>query len=231
MHRVAISAVLVMAVGLTGCDLYVEQASIRPDGEIAFLAEADVVCDDQPLNELFGRDPCDVIDEAVAGTSTGDLPFGVELPETVEIESTGEFGRREVQVRWSGPVEDFSSLLVSGVTITSDDGDLSTATFSTNDAPAALLGARPSRWAAGEFRAIAPAVVVEHNGDDIQGRSVIWVIDDDRPDEFTFTWSTEERGIRVWWWIIGAIILGGVLMMIVYLEGQRKERDVRDESG
>jgi len=231
MNRLAKSAVFAVAVVLTGCDLYVEQASIRPGGEISFLAEADVVCDDEPMNELFGRDPCDVIDEAVTGTSTGDFPFGVELPGTVEIESTGELGRREVQVRWSGPVEDFSSLLVSGVTITSDDGDLSTAIFSTNDAPAAFLGARPSRWAAGEFRVLAPAVVVEHNGDGIQGRSVTWVIDDDRPDEFTLTWSTEERGIRIWWWIIGAVILGVVLMMIVYLEGQRKERDVRDESG
>lgn len=235
---VIVSACVVL---VAGCDRYVEQAALRPDGTVAFLAEADIICSDPLQNAVFDRDPCEIINDLADGETTADLPFEFNLDNAVEFEVSGALDRRTLLARWQGPRAEFRSVLVSGLTITELDGERTQATFTTDGAPAAtfaqstepgILAALPtSRWAVGEFRAIAPAVVVEHNGDRVDGRTVIWEFDDDVPETLNLTWSTEERSFRLWWWAIGAAILGAVLIMIVVFEGRKDEPEETADHG
>lgn len=207
---------------VSACDGYIEQAAIDNEGAVSLDAKATVVCGDSLMAELWTGDeaPCDAIDAFTRSGSGGDnfalLP-NLD-PNRLGLIATGEQDRRIVDVTWEGGISEFETLLVTGGTLAELDGERTELTITPRDL-VDRADVRVARWPAAEFRIVAPDVVVDHNGDDVQGRIVIWNFDDDRPDEFRVVWSTEERGLRVWWWFVGGAILTGVLFMMVALEG------------
>jgi hypothetical protein len=231
--RLLVSVVAVMLT-LSGCDGYIEQVRVEADGSVDFSARATVVCGDELQRTLWDEPPCAVIDRASRGESLTELPFNFEFdPGRLGVVSEGEQDRRRIDATWQGSVTELETLLVSGAEVRAlDDGQVE-ATFSPSGAPqdrltssddlAAVVSS--AGWPAPEFRVIAPELIVEHNGDDIQGRTVIWTLDGDEPDVFRLVWSTDERGIRVWWWIVGAAILTAVLFMMIVLERPASPKD------
>ena len=228
MHlKLTLLALCVMA--LTACDSYIEEARVQRDGAVEFAAQAVVVCSDPLQQEIWGGDPCGRIDAAIRSGEVGDLPFDFELdPDRVSLVGEGEGDRRTIDVLWNGSIDELSTVLVSSGTIRQLDDERTEAIFVPAGAPADDLSAtndealrdqiRGSRWAAGEFRIKAPDLVVEHNGDKIQGRLVIWHLDDDRPDEFRAVWSTADPPRRLWAWVLAVGMFAAVLVMIVVVE-------------
>lgn len=223
--------VLLLVLLVSACDGYIEQAAIDNEGRVSLDAKATVVCNDPLTAELWtGTEaPCDAIDTFTRSGSSGDefalLP-NLD-PDRLGLIATGEQDRRIVDLTWEGSLEEFETLLVTGGSISELDGERTEFTITPIDL-VERADVRAARWPAAEFRIVAPDVVVEHNGDDVQGRIVIWNFDDDRPDEFRVVWTTEERGLRVWWWFVGGAILTGVLFMMVALEGNSNRSGGRD---
>lgn len=220
---------------LTACDGYIEEVRVQRDGSAEFVAQATVVCTDPLQREIWGGDPCEEIDAAIRTGEIGALPFDFALdPNRVSLVGTGDDDRRTIDVFWEGTIDEVSTVLVSSGSITVLDDLRTEAVFTPADAPDELLRDSPdpgivderrtSRWDPAEFRILAPDLVVEHNGDDIQGRLVIWQLDDDRPDEFRIVWSTEDPPRRWWWWALGTILLTGVLIMMITIEGPAQSR-------
>ena len=218
------------ALSLSACDGYIEEARVQRDGTVEFAARATVVCTDELQQAIWGGDPCGVIDDAVRTGEISELPFDFELdPNRVSLVGTGEADRRVIDALWSGTADEFSSVLVSGGQISTLDDVRTEAIFTPANTPATALDAstdpaiveqrRFSRWEPAEFRITTPDLVVEHNGDKIQGRVVVWYMDGDVPDEFRVVWTTERPALRWWWWVVGSSILMIVLFMIVTIEG------------
>lgn len=218
---------------LTACDGYIEEVRVRSDGQVQLAAQAIVVCTDPLQQELFGGDPCDVIDQAVRTGEIGDLPFAFVVdPNEVSLVATGEQDRRTVDALWETSVENLDSLLVSGGQITVLDDQRTEAVFFAADSPATTLETiedpeltelvNRSRWPAAEFRIATPDLIEEHNGDRIQGRIVIWDLDDDHPDEFRVVWTTADPPRQLWGFAVAGAVLIGVLAMIVLLEGKKR---------
>jgi hypothetical protein len=222
--------VFLAAMSLTACDGYIEEARVSRDGSVEFAARAIIVCSDPLQQEIWGGDPCPAIDAAIRTGEISDTPLGFAFdPNRVSLVGTGEIDRRTIDVSWDGAADELETLLVRAAQITPLDDLRTEATFVPAGAPVdELLNStdpairaelQRSKWEPAQFRATTPDLVVEHNGDDIDGRVVIWFLDEDRPDEFRVVWSTEEPPLRVWWWIVGSIILMVVLAMIVMIEG------------
>lgn len=234
-RQFAMGFALVAVLLLSACDSYIEEVRVRRDGEALISAQAIVVCSDPLQAEILGDEPCDRIDRATRTGELGDLPFGFELdPDAVSIVASGEIDRRTVDASWQGPASELSSLLVNGGTVTALDDLRTEVVFRAANTPLVELMSsedpeiqtqlRLSRWEPAEFRINVPDLIVEHNGDEIQGRIVIWELDGDHPDEFRVVWTTEDPPRR-WWWIIGGFfILTGVLAMIVVLEGPKRQQ-------
>jgi hypothetical protein len=225
-------AVLVL---LTACDSYIEEARVQRDGSVEFVARARVDCSDPLQQEIWGDDPCDLIDAAIRTGQIGDLPLGASIDSNrVSLVGTGEAERRTIDATWNGDVSEVSSLLVTSGSIRALDELRTEATFRPSDTPLEALNSsadegiieqlRASRWEPATFRITTPDLVVEHNGDDIQGRVVIWELDDDRPDVFRVVWTTEDPPRRWWWWAIASGSLMVVLLMMVALEGRPKAK-------
>ncbi len=196
-------------------------------------AQAVVVCTDPLQQELFGGDPCDVIDRAVRTGEIGELPFDFEVdPNEVSLVAEGEQDRRTVDALWETSAENLDSLLVSGGEITVLDDERTEAVFfpagspydilNTTEDPDLATAVNRSRWPAAEFRIVTPDIIEEHNGDRIQGRIVIWDLDDDHPDEFRVVWTTADPPVRLWGFAVAGAVLIGVLAMIVILEGPKR---------
>lgn len=221
---------VIAALALTACDGYIEEARVQRDGTVEFAARATVVCTDELQQAIWGGDPCDVIDDAIRTGEIGDLPFDFDLdPNRVSLVGTGEADRRVVDALWSGTATELSSVLVSGGEISILDELRTEAVFTPADTPATALETstdpeiveqlRFSRWEPAEFRITAPDLIVEHNGDKIQGRVVVWYMDGAVPDEFRVVWTTETPPLRWWWWVVGSSILMIVLFMMITIEG------------
>ena len=231
MLRLRLVPLALVLVLLTACDGYIEQVTLDDAGGAEFRAEATVVCTDPLQREVWGGDGCDQIDAMVRGAEAGELPFGFEVdPNRLSLVHDGDLDRRRLDARWEGTLDELETVLVSGGTITKLDENRTEATFTTAGsvaeqfvASASGFSADDSAWESAQFRVIAPEVVVEHNGDDIQGRTIVWRFDGDLPEEFRVVWSSEQRGLQ-WWWVIfaGAIIVG-VLVMMLTLEGSRRQ--------
>ena len=229
-------AILAMGlVVLTACDGYIEEVRVERTGDVEFVAQAVVVCTDPLQRAIWDGDPCDSIDDAVRSGTVGDLPFDFDLdPNRVSLVGTGEADRRTIDATWNGTIDELSTVLVSSGSITPLDDERTEAVFVPVGAPAELLRdstdalvvdeLRVSRWDPAQFRVLAPDLIVEHNGDDIQGRIVIWELDGDHPDEFRLVWSTEDPPRRLWWWVLGTVILTVVLVMMVTLEGPNQSK-------
>lgn len=220
---------------LSACDGYIEEVRVRSDGQVQLAAQAIVVCTDPLQQELFGGDPCDVIDRAVRTGEIGDLPFDFEVdPNQVSLVAEGEQDRRTVDALWETSVENFSSLLVAGGEITVLDEQRTEVVFfptgapddvlDTTDDPDLAAAVSRSRWPAAEFRIATPDIVEEHNGDRIQGRLVIWELDDDHPEEFRVVWTTADPPRQLWGFAVAGLVLIGVLAMIVVLESPKRRR-------
>ena len=218
-----------VVLALTACDGYIEEARVQQDGTVEFAARATVVCTDELQQAIWDGDPCDTIDRAIRTGEFGELPFGFELdPNRVSIVGSGEQDRRIVDATWSGTAEDMSTPLVSGGKVRVVDEFLTEVTFDptgtpldqlrASDEPAIVDELRRTRWDPAQFRINVPDLVVEHNGDEIKGRIVIWDLDEDRPDEFRVVWTTEEPARRVWWWIVGSVIFTVIMIMMITLE-------------
>lgn len=242
LRTVRLLLVLAVIVVLSACDGYIEEARVQRDGTVEFAARATVVCTDELQQAIWGGDPCEVIDTAVRTGEIGDLPFDFEVdPNRVSIVAAGEQDRRTVDASWSGTAGELTTLLVSPGEITALDDLRTEAVFYPVDAPANALVAstdpdvveqrRFSRWEPAEFRITTPDIVVEHNGDKIQGRVVVWYMDGDVPDEFRAVWSTEEQPVRWWWWIVGSAILLTILIMMVTLNGPPKAKTRSETTG
>lgn len=207
---------------VSACDGYIEQAAIDTQGRVSLDAKATVVCDDPLTADLWTgvEEPCDAIDAFTrSGASGEEFALLPNLdPERLGLIATGEQDRRIVDVTWEGSLDEFETLLVTGGSLTELDDERTEFTITPVDL-VQRADVRAARWPAPEFRIVAPNVVVEHNGDDVQGRIVIWHFDDDRPDKLRVVWTTEERGLRVWWWFVGGAILTAVLFMMIALEG------------
>ena len=241
-RRQLVTLVLTAVLALTACDGYIEQATIDDDGSVEFAARATVVCDDPLQVAIWDGEPCDVIDGVARGGTIDVLPLGAIVDgERLGLVTDGSQDRRRIDATWSGTVDEIRTVLVSGGTVRAD-GDEVEATFSSVGAPAAALRERAdladlvssADWPPAEFRVIVPELVVDHNGDDIQGRTVIWTFDGTEPDELRVVWSTSDRGLRVWWWIVGGALLTAVLFMMIVLErpdGQPAGRTTVDRSG
>ena len=102
-------------------------------------------------------------------------------------------------------------------------GTVNEALFATND-PDLMRELSNSRWNPGEFRINAPSIVIDHNGDEIQGRIVIWNLDGDQPDEFRVVFTTEEPPLRWWWVVASGVIFTTVLGMMLTLESPPKRK-------
>ncbi len=209
----------------TGCDEYIEQATVDADGVVEFAARAVVVCTDETQQEIFGGDPCPIVDEVVRGGDPGDLPFGFPFDtDRIAVVADGEQDRRRLDISWEGPLGEFSTLLVSSATLTTVDDTTSRLVLETTGAPADQVDEDAARWPAGEFRFVAPALVTEHNGDRVQGRIVIWEIDEDRPDQLTVTWTDDGPTRRVWFYVLALVILVGLIAMMLLLERPGRRR-------
>ncbi len=238
MFRSSRARLAILALGvvvLTACDSYIEEVRVERSGDVEFVAQAVVVCTDPLQQAIWEGDPCDSIDEAVRSGSIGDLPFDFELdPDRVSLVGSGEADRRTIDATWNGTVDELSTVLVSSGSITSLDDQRTEAIFVAVGAPADALREstddlvvdelRVARWAPAEFRVKAPDLIVEHNGDNIQGRIVIWELDGDHPEEFRLVWSTEEPPRRLWWWVLGTVILTVILIMMVTMEGSTQSK-------
>jgi len=218
---------LVVVFLVTACDGYIEQVTIDEQGIVALDAQATVVCSDPLTAELWAGDvaPCDTIDSFTRSGPSGE-PFALLPrldPDRLGLVATGEQDRRVVDVTWEGGLDELETLLVTGGSTIRLDEERTEFTISPREVidPAKTDAAR---WPAAEFRIIAPERVVEHNGDDIQGRTVIWYFDGPQ-DELRVVWGVEERGFRVWWWLVGSAILTGVLFMMITLEGNSGSRN------
>lgn len=238
--RLKLVLFVIAVIALTACDSYIEEARVQRDGTVEFAAEAIVVCTDPLQQEVWGRDPCGEIDSAIRSGDVGDLPFDFALdPDRVSLVGTGEADRRTIEVLWNGTIDELSTVLVSSGSIRQLDDLRTEVVFIPADAPADQLASttnpalldelRVSRWAPGEFRIKTPDLVVEHNGDDIQGRLVIWNLDDDRPEEFRVVWSTADPPRRWWFWVLATVVLTTILIMIVTIEGPASRRRAKSE--
>lgn len=246
--RARLLFVLAAVLLLTACDGYVEEIRVRSTGEAQLSARATVVCTDELQQALFGGDPCPVIDDAARTGEIGDLPFGYQLDANeVSIVASGEADRRVVDATWTGDAEDMASLLVDGGTVTVLDEDRTEVVFRSTGTPAEALAntddpelselLRRSRWESAEFRINAPDLVEEHNGDRIQGRIVIWDIDNTAPDEFRLVWTTADPARRIWWVVVATLVLLGVITMMLVIERpgpkpkSTAESDASDQDG
>jgi len=207
---------------------------VRADGEVELAAQAIVVCTDDLQEELFGGDPCEIIDRAVRTGDIGELPFDFVIdPDEVSLVASGEQDRRTVDALWRTSATELNSLLVSGGEVRALDEQRTEAVFFPVDAPAQLLEATEdpdlrtlvgrARWPAAEFRLNTPEIIVDHNADRIQGRIVIWDIDGDHPDEFRVVWTTEEPPRQIWGFVVAGAVLIGVLAMMVTLESPKRK--------
>ena len=93
-----------------------------------------------------------------------------------------------------------------------------------SDDPAVVQALSNSRWEPGEFRINAPDLVTDHNGDEIQGRIVIWNLDDESPDEFRVVFTTADPPFRWWWLAMGGVVLVALVGMMVVLEPTPKKK-------
>lgn len=220
---------------LSACDSYIEEARVQPDGSIEFGALATVVCNDELQVAIWGEDPCPQIDAAIRTGDFGVLPLDLNLdPNRVSVVGTGEQDRRELQARWSGEPDELTSLLVNGGEVRVLDEQRTEITFNTADSAFSRLGQSDdpdvqqalgrTRWDPAQFRIRVPDLVEEHNGDRIQGRIVIWELDDSVPEEFRVVWTTEPPARHLWWWVVGSATLTVILLMMVTLEGPKKKR-------
>lgn len=233
-----VGPLVLLMFALTACDGYIEEFRVQRDGSVEFVAQARVVCTDPLQREIWGGDPCDTIDSAVRRGDIGELPFDFELdPNRVSLVGTGEADRRTIDIAWEGTIDEVSSVLVGSGSITIIDELLTEAVFTPAGAPADQVRnsvepgivdeLRTARWDPAEFRILSPDLVVEHNGDEIQGRLVIWNLDDDQPDEFRIVWSTEDPPRRWWWWVLGTVVLTAVLILMVTIEGPAQAKSAR----
>ena len=135
-------------------------------------------------------------------------------------------------IRDSTSATELNSLLVTGgeITVLDEDrtevvffpaGSLNETLSNTDDPELAELVAR-SRWPSAEFRIQTDDLIEEHNGDRIQGRIVIWDLDDDHPDEFRVVWTTADPPRQLWGFAVAGFVLVAVLAMIVILEGPKR---------
>lgn len=234
-------AILIVGVAvLSACDGYIEEVRVERSGDVEFVAQAVVVCTDPLQQAIWGGDPCESIDQAIRSGTVGDLPFDFDLdPNRVGLVGSGEADRRTIDATWNGTIDELSTVLISSGSITPLDDERTEAIFVPSGAPADSLQnssdelvvdeLRVARWAPAEFRVMAPDLIVEHNGDDIQGRIVIWELDGDQPDEFRLVWSTEDPPRRLWWWILGTVILTVILIMMITLEGPNQAKQSRPQ--
>jgi len=237
-QRGRVCVFLFLCVALTACDSYIEEARVQRDGSVEFVARAVVVCTDPLQQELWDDEPCVAIDSAIRTGDIGELPFDFSFdPDRVSLVGSGEADRRTVDATWNGTVDEFSTVLVSSGAIRAIDEQQTEAVFVPVGAPDDQLrdstdpdlvdALRSSRWNPAEFRVKAPDLIVDHNGDQIQGRLVIWNLDGDHPDEFRVVWTTEDPPRRLWWWLLGSVILFVVLFLMITIEGPARERQRR----
>ena len=233
--RTRFALFLVATILLGACDGYIEELRIQPDGSIELAAQAIVVCTDPLQQAIWGGDPCDQIDTALRTGDVGELPFDFELdPDRVSLVGTEEADRRTIDVAWSGTAEEYSSILAGPGTVTQLNDEETEVIFSSRSTPFEALQESTdpdialelsdARWEPGEFRINTPELITEHNGDEIQGRIVIWNLDGDQPDEFRVVFSSADPPVRWWWWLVGSSILLVVLAMMVTLEEPPKKK-------
>lgn len=226
---------VIVAIVLAGCDGYIEELRVQADGSVDLSARAIVVCTDPLQQAIWDGDPCDAIDEANQTGEFGDLPFGFDFDsDRVGFVVTGEADRRTIDVTWEGTAEEMSSVLANPGSITQLNEQETEVVFTSagtpflaiadSDDPDIVTALQTSRWQPSEFRINAPDLVIDHNGDDIQGRIVIWNIDGDEPDEFRIVFTTEDPPSRLWWVGGVSLIFLVVLTMMVKLEPRSKKR-------
>ncbi len=226
-----LAILLLLCLALSACDGYIEEIRIEEDGTVDLSGQTVVVCTDDLSQAIWGGDPCEQIDEANRSGEIGDLPFGFELdPSDVGLVVSGELDRRTIDITWAGQAGDMPSLLASGGVVRQLNDEEIEVSFSSRDTPFVQLESSDdpnivdelisSRWEPAQFRINAPDLVIEHNGDDIQGRIVIWEIDGDEPDEFRLVFTSADPPTRWWWWIGISILFFVVLGMMIVLEAR-----------
>lgn len=227
--RFRLALFVLLSILLSACDGYIEELRVQADGSVDLSAQAIVVCTDPLQEAIWGGDPCEAIDEANRTGEVGDLPFNFDLDnERVALVISGEADRRTIDVTWAGTADEVNSLLASPGSITQLNDEETEVVFTSadtpfldlenSDDPDIVLAQQTSRWEPAEFRINAPDLVIDHNGDDIQGRIVIWNIDGDEPDEFRIVFTTEDPRSPIWWVGGIAIIFLVLLAMMVKLE-------------
>lgn len=239
MYRALLGVVAVLF--LSACDEYIEEAQITPEGSVEFFARATVDCRDDLQQAIWGEDPCERIDTAVRTGDFGTLPLDIELDANrVAVLGSGEQERRVIDASWSGEAEELVSLLVTGGEVQVLDEQRSEVVFSSvgnaferlldSADPEIVAELRTSRWEPAQFRVRAPDLITEHNADRIQGRVVVWNIDEDMPSEFRVAWTTEGPARQVWWIVAASVILLGVVVLIITMEGPAQARARRASS-
>lgn len=226
---------------LTACDSYIEEARVQSDGSIEFASQATVVCNDELQVAIWGENPCAQIDTATRTGDFGELPLDLNFdPNRVSVVGTGEQDRRELTARWSGQPDELNTLLVNGAEVRVLDELRTEAVFQTADTAFSRLGESSdvdvqdalgrSRWNPAQFRVRVPALVEEHNADRIQGRILVWNLDQNAPDEFRVVWTTERPQRHWWWWILSSAVLGGILILMVLIEGPAARKRSSEDS-
>ncbi len=237
-RAILVIAVGVVCVALTACDSYVERLEVGGDGSARLQARAQLVCDDPLLVEIWGGSPCDAADQAARG-DTPELPLGPVLDGTgLVVDVSGE-RRQTIDLSWEGNLADLPSALVGEAEVrTVDDSTreliLTPAGSAVADFVADAESARRvaiARWPDAELHVVSPDLIVEHNADEITGRTVIWTIDGDQPEELRLRWTVEDPPRQYWWWLVGSVLMTGLLFMMVVLEGSRGRNDNRRQVG
>ncbi len=227
--RIRLALFLLATLVLSACDGYIEELRVQADGSVDLSAQAIVVCTDELQQAIWGGDPCEQIDNALATNDMSGLPFGFDVdPNRVGLVSTGEADRRTIDVTWSGTADEFGSVLAGPGVVTQLNDQETEVVFANRGTPFQSLSESGdpdvvsalanSRWEAGEFRINAPDLVVDHNGDEIQGRIVIWNLDENSPDEFRVVFTTADPPLRWWWLVMGGVVLVVLVAMMLVLE-------------
>lgn len=237
MSRLGLVVSMVAAlIVLSACDGYIEQVRIADDESVEFDARATIACLDELTADIWGDSPCDTIDAVARGESPDVLPFELGLDtDRTSIVAAGEQDRRRIDVTWEGAVEEFGSVLIEAARVDRIGETTVELVVTPGRSPMEDFLARPEAferladagWPPAEFRVVAPGVITEHNADEINGRTVSWFFDRDRPEVFRVRWTGEGPPTRYWWWIVGGSVLVAVLFMMATLEGSGGRNDDR----
>lgn len=249
--RLRLICVLAVAgILLSACQSYQETVEVDPDGTVSIEVVATVACDSRIGTVADGASGADVCEQWDA------LPSGVPnelIASRLGLDASGftdtafrvrpdNAGRR---VSLSGTAADASSittLLIDSMSVSSGpDGpervEIEVATDRLQERLEAE-GAEPGssifqalrelRLPTPELTVVVPGRVTDHNGDEVRGRQVTWLIDGDEDARLVVSFTDADRGRRWWWMLVGVAVFAVVVGMMLWFDRPSARRACRE---